>query len=121
MGYDINRFIKAYNLPIADVENISDGYHTFNDLYNQRLYLSAALCNCLPIDSCFKSKKHHDGSYPFDNKNWFIIGFKTKQGWYTYHYEMKYWNMFHCKELDRSPRYDGHTSNDVSRLLYLCK
>ena len=35
------------NLPAVDVEKISDGYHTFSDLYEQRLILSAALAKII--------------------------------------------------------------------------
>lgn len=33
--------------PAADVEKMSDGYHTFADLYEQRLILSAALAKII--------------------------------------------------------------------------
>lgn len=36
-----------HDLPAADVEKMSDGYHTFADLYEQRLILSAALAKII--------------------------------------------------------------------------
>ena len=48
------------DLPAVDVEKISDGYHTFADLYEQRLILSAALAKNNP--HAWKSKRHEDGS-----------------------------------------------------------
>ena len=42
--------------PAADVEKMSDGYHTFADLYEQRLILSAALAKNNP--HAWKSKRH---------------------------------------------------------------
>lgn len=98
----------------ADVEKISDGYHTFADLYEQRLILSAALAKNNP--NAWKSKRHEDGSVPFGG-GWFIIGFDTDEGCYTYHYELKDWDLFQCKELDKGKPWDGHTSKDVRRLL----
>lgn len=101
-------------LPAVDVEKISDGYHTFADLYEQRLILSAALAKNNPY--AWKSKRHEDGSDPFGG-GWFIMGFDTDEGCYTYHYELKDWDLFQCKELDKGKPWDGHTSKDVHRLL----
>ena len=101
-------------LPAVDVEKISDGYHTFADLYEQRLILSAALAKNNP--HAWKSKRHEDGSIPFGG-GWFIMGFDTEEGCYTYHYELKDWDLFQCKELDKGKPWDGHTSKDVRRLL----
>lgn len=93
---------------------MSDGYHTFADLYEQRLILSAALAKNNP--NAWKSKRHKDGSVPFGG-GWFIMGFDTDEGCYTYHYELKDWDLFQCKELDKGRPWDGHTSKDVRRLL----
>ena len=100
--------------PAADVEKMSDGYHTFADLYEQRLILSAALAKNNP--HAWKSKRHEDGSVPFGG-GWFIMGFDTDEGCYTYHYELKDWDLFQCKELGKGKTWDGHTSKDVRRLL----
>ena len=100
--------------PAADVEKMSDGYHTFADLYEQRLILSAALAKNNP--NAWKSKRHEDGSVPFGG-GWFIMGFDTDEGCYTYHYELKDWDLFQCEELDKGKPWDGHTSKDVRRLL----
>lgn len=106
---DCIRYMNA-----ADVEKMSDGYHTFADLYEQRLILSAALAKNNP--NAWKSKRHEDGSVPFGG-GWFIMGFDTDEGCYTYHYELKDWDLFQCKELDKGKPWDGHTSKDVRRLL----
>lgn len=103
-----------HNLPAVDVEKMSDGYHTFADLYEQRLILSAALAKNNP--HAWKSKRHEDGSVPFGG-GWFIMGFDTDEGCYTYHYELKDWDLFQCEELDKGKPWDGHTSKDVRRLL----
>lgn len=102
------------DMPAVDVEKMSDGYHTFADLYEQRLILSAALAKNNP--HAWKSKRHEDGSVPFGG-GWFIMGFDTDEGCYTYHYELKDWGLFQCKELDKGKPWDGHTSKDVRRLL----
>lgn len=109
---DIEEALRA--IPAVDVEKMSDGYHTFADLYEQRLILSAALAKNNP--HAWKSKRHEDGSVPFGG-GWFIMGFNTEEGCYTYHYELKDWDLFQCKELDKGKPWDGHTSKDVRRLL----
>ena len=102
------------DFPAAATEELSDGYHTFADLYEQRLVLSAALAN--NTDSSWKSKLHEDGTEPFGG-GWFIMGFSTPEGEYTYHYELKDWDLFKCRELPVGKHWDGHTSKDVRRLL----
>lgn len=112
-------------LPAADVRPVpdggigemSDGYHTFNGLYYQRMILFAALVNA-HRDRAWKSWKHEDGKPCFDG-GWFIVGIDTPQGSYTYHYEDKYWNWFECEELTTAKHWDGHTEENVTRLLSL--
>lgn len=49
----------------------------------------------------------------------FIVGIDTAKGQYSYHYGLKYWDLFDIKELDKAPVYDGHKPEDISRLLSL--
>lgn len=93
----------------------SDGYHTFNELYYHRMILFAVICNTYKSKS-WKSKLHDDGTM-FDN--YFIVGVTTPQGEYTYHYEMKYWNIFKVTEINNAPTWDGHKPEDITRLLSL--
>ena len=115
LGFNVGQIEEALRaVPAVDVEKMSDGFHTFADLYEQRLILSAALAKNNP--HAWKSKRHEDGSVPFGG-GWFIMGFDTDEGCYTYHYELKDWDLFQCKELDKGKPWDGHTSKDVRRLL----
>lgn len=105
--------------PCDDKGEISDGYHTFNQLYHQRAILFATIVN-QNMDIAWKSYKHSDGKYCFDsNGEWFIVGIDTPEGSYTYHYSKEYWDYFKCKELDCGKEWDGHTEEDVTRLLSL--
>lgn len=104
---------------INDIGELSDGYHTFNSLYHQRAILFAALVNQNKNKS-WKSKKHEGGEFCFGG-GWFIVGIDTPEGSYTYHYKNKYWDLFHCQELDNGKHWDGHTDKDVTRLLSLEK
>lgn len=102
-----------------DMGEVSDGYHTFNQLYHQRAVLFATIVN-QNKNKAWKSWKHEDGKFCFDKGGeWFIVGVDTPEGSYTYHYEKKYWDLFDCEELDRGKHWDGHTEEDVTRLLSL--
>lgn len=116
---NLKSFLAAIGLYDVDIGEVSDGYHTFNSLYFQRLVLFAALCNTFS-NLAWKSKLHHDGEVPFGG-GWFIVGIDTPDGQYTYHYELKDWDLFKCKELERAPEWDGHTDKDVGRLLSLSR
>ena len=103
---------------IDDIGDLSDGFHTFNGLYEQRLILFAALVKAYK-DKAWKSYRHEDGELCFGG-GWFIVGIDTPEGSYTYHYENKYWNMFDCVDLPRAKHWDGHTEDDAeTRLMSL--
>lgn len=92
---------------------LSDGYHTFNELYDHRAVLFSIICN-QNKDLAWKSKKHDDGTM-FDG--YFIVGIKTPLGQYTYHYPIDaYWDMFDVKELENAPKWDRHQPKDIDRL-----
>lgn len=102
---------------IDDIGDLSDGFHTFNQLYYQRMMLFAALVK-QNKDRAWKSYRHEDGELCFGGE-WFIVGIDTPEGSYTYHYENKYWDKFDCQELPVGKHWDGHTEADVTRLLSL--
>lgn len=116
-GQQIKQDLERLQKQDDDIKSgeLSDGYHTFNDLYYQRCILFATLVNQNKKIS-WKSYKHEDGELCFGG-GWFIVGIDTPQGSYTYHYENKYWDLFQCKELECGKHWDGHTSKDVGRLL----
>lgn len=95
-------------LPEGKIGDVSDGYHTFNELYHHRAVLFAALCNLYP-DYAWKSKQHDDPNFPMYD-GMFICGINTPDGQATYHYDIDpYWDMFDVPELPRAPKFDGHT------------
>lgn len=119
---ELKQFCTDHNIPIEElgpIGEVSDGFHTFNSLYHQRLILFAALVNAFP-NKAWKSHKHHDGEAPFGG-GWFIVGINTPKGQYTYHYENKDWDLFQCPEVEAAPKWDGHTDKDVERLLSIFK
>lgn len=94
--------------------SISDGYHTFDELYEHRIVLFIALCRIkagrAPV---WMSALHSDGSF-FDG--WFVLGLYTEKGQQiTYHLPMVKWaevSQF-AQELQTAPEFDGHTPADV--------
>lgn len=102
---------------VKDDGDLSDGNHTFNELYHQRCVLFAALVNLFPKIS-WKTKKHDDGKPCFGGKN-FLVCIETPEGPYSYHYPMADWDYFDCKEIEQAKKFDGHTDKDVERLLSL--
>jgi len=109
--------VDAVEVPETGVGDISDGYHTFNQLYYQRMVLFAALVKANK-DRAWKSYRHEDGELCFGG-GWFIVGIDTPEGSYTYHYENKDFDLFDCVELPAGKHWDGHTEKDVVRLLSL--
>lgn len=117
---NLKEFCLENGIPLeklGDIGEVSDGFHTFNSLYQQRLILFATLVNTFPT-LAWKSHKHSDGEAPFGG-GWFIVGITTPKGQYTYHYKDKDWGLFCCKEVELAPEWDGHTDADVERVLSL--
>lgn len=85
----------------------SDGYHTFNELYEHRHALFSIVVN---VYDGWKSRKHSDGT---EWEGWFIAGVQTPQGQATYHIPERLWEAYKCTELETAPEWDGHTSADV--------
>ena len=102
-------------VPEEGMDAVSDGYHTFGELYDHRAKLFAVICN-EHKDLAWKSKLHHTGDM---YNNMFIVGINTPEGQATYHYSIDpYWDLFEVRELDRAPEWDGHTpSQAIDRIL----
>lgn len=105
----INNLVNQHD---GSVGEVSDGYHTFDELYNHRLTLFSVICNQNKENS-WKSLLHDDGTM-YDN--YFIVGIDTPEGQFTYHYHVDNWELFNVKVLDKAPKWDRHKSEDVIRL-----
>ena len=89
----------------------SDGYHTFNELYDHRVLLWINLC-LQNANNCYVVEEHYDG--------WFLLGMETEKGQISYHCPNKYLYLVNHIER-RQPIFDGHSSKDVlSRLVSRC-
>ena len=103
----------------CNVEDISDGYHTFSELYDHRclLWINLLLLNRANAFITWKD----DSGNKIDG--WFIAGMNTKYGQITYHLPSRYWKLLSgIKETNSNFDYDGHTSKDtLNRLESLAK
>jgi len=100
----------------------SDGFHTFDELYEVRMVLNATLFNGWayggyweyePLYNVHKSKKHFSGEECFGG-GWFIVCANLPSGQISFHYEMKYWDLFKIPEFEKVQfPFDGHTTQDV--------
>ena len=130
-------FASKIELPI---ENISDMFHDFSELYKIRLAYNVALFNewgkdvgipiivgsnpnVTPINTKYqvhKSWKHYDGKECFDG-GWFIVVAQLPTGQISNHYEAIHWNKFRIPETEKALYpFDGHSTNHViERLINL--
>ena len=100
-----------------DMGEVSDGYHTFNELYEYRMLYNAALFNEFAKQGLYdvhKSRKHSDGEYPFGDSNWFIVMAELPTGQISNHYEMKDWDKFQIPEKEVANKWDEHSPRDVA-------
>ena len=115
--YTIN--VREISDNMEDKGNISDGYHTFNELYEYRLLYNASMFNELAKQGLYdvhKSKRHSDGEECFGG-GWFIVQAQLPTGQISNHYEMKDWDLFQIPIKEKANPYDGHTPQDVAKRL----
>lgn len=90
-------------------QQTSDGYHTFEELYEHRLRLFSLVLKANQ-EIAFKTRLDDKGeSY----EGWFIAGLNTKEGQISYHMPNRFWKKLDIKEVESNSDYDGHNSADV--------
>lgn len=99
----------------CEAGEVSDGYHTFNQLYEHRhvLFLHLVLANKA---DAFKTWRDKGGE---TWEGWFILGLNTEYGQVTYHMPERYWNRAEVAAVEQNTDYDGHDSVDVLHRLEL--
>lgn len=110
----------------GSVGELSDGYHTFDELYEHRIELFKFACRTYKALQwelgnsddrvVWKAEAHHDGS---KMEGWFIMGLNHEPGrTITYHLPMRQWNQCSfARTLDVAVEWDGHTADDVLKRL----
>ncbi|GAA3600869.1 hypothetical protein GCM10022223_15660 [Kineosporia mesophila] len=97
--------------------SISDGFHTFDELYEFRLLyhahaVRAWLAAGYPV---VRSWKHYDGE-PCFGGGWFIVVAQLPTGQVSNHYRTANWSLFAgVPEAGTAPEWDGHNVADVAR------
>lgn len=127
---DFESDVKGTTKRYKSMGEVSDDYHTFNELYEFRKAYNALLFNeWRYYESQYprtrfnpvKSKRHSDGELCFGG-GWFVVSAETRCGQITNHYEMKDWDLFRIPEVEKAPKWDGHTPQQaLERLLNLAK
>lgn len=110
-------FEEAYHE--GTMKDVSDGYHTFKELYRYRMLYNAAFFNELAkiqkIKVC-KSHKHNNGELCFGG-GWFIVMAELPTGQISNHYEDSDWDLFNVPELETAWKWDGHTPQEAATRL----
>lgn len=101
----------------VDMGEVSDGYHTFNELYYYRMLYNAAFFNLLPKEWVHKSKRHHTGEECFGG-GWFIVMANLPTGQVSNHYELKDWDLFKVPEKEFADEWDGHTPQEAAERIH---
>lgn len=110
---EINELIQSEKgLNNISVKDISDGHHTFGELYKQKMILFSVICSAYP-DLSWKSRRHFDEENDPMFNGCFIVGINTPKGVATYHFKLEYWDMFDVLEIDNAPKYDFYSPDDV--------
>ena len=118
---EINNIIKENKeLKIISTKDISDGHHTFGELYKNRIILFCTLCNLL-LDILWKSKKHYDEENDPMFSGDFIAGINTPKGIATYHIKLQYWDLFDVLKLERVTKYDNYENDEVTKRILSLK
>ena len=91
-------------LTVEQTREVSDGYHTFDELYAHRSLLFIKLAIHVPFPTAWKP--HYPG--------WPVLFIETPEGQISYHFPEKYLPMVEAN-IERKDQYvwDGHTSADV--------
>jgi hypothetical protein len=96
----------------CETNDVSDGYHTFGELYDHRIALFIALSHAF-VNRSWRSKHHEAGGEPMYD-GWFVAGIHLATGDVTYHLPMSAWDLMDgIMALKNAPKFDGHTPADV--------
>ncbi len=95
---------------------VSDGYHTFDELYRYRMLLQAAWLNDYyqNYGDVIKSWRHSDGELCFGKEDYFVVVVQLPTGQVSNHYKGEYWDLFNVTDAEYAPEYDGHTPQEAA-------
>ena len=119
------------------INELSDGYHTYDELYEFRKMYNAVLFNewantpktnkqsltgtVTNEYGVHKSWKHNDGELCFGG-GWFIVSAMLPTGLISNHYKEEDWDLFQIPEVEKALyEFDGHSPQDVLERLKALK
>ena len=97
--------------------DVSDGYHTFGEIYHFRMLYNAMIANEFAAQGksdVHKSYRHSDGELCFGKENYFVVVMDLPTGQVTNHYRGEYWDIFRVPERERAAEWDGHTPAEAA-------
>ena len=101
---------EASGADVVDKGEISDGYHTFNELYAHRVRLFSTLMRAF-ADKAWWSFSSSEGE---QWEGWILAGIDTPAGAVTYHLpESEIPHLPEGSEIEIGKEWDGHTADDV--------
>lgn len=105
--------LEFAEIKLGKASQISDGYHTFEQVYMYRMLYNAGMISLLDNNQLGirieKSKRHHDGELCFGG-GYFIVTISGPFGQISNHYKLEHWDLFACREVETpSEPWDGHT------------
>lgn len=113
----IRTYKQTFPPGVGKTGDVSDGYHTFDELYRYRMLYNAAFFNMLKHQisdwSVHKSRFHSDGE-PCFGGGWFIVIAYLDGKQISNHYEEKDWDLFDVEERIRADKWDGHTPEEAA-------
>jgi len=98
----------------------SDGYHTFDELYEYRMLYNALIFNEWAKQGLYDvhlSFKHSDGEPCFGKDNFFVVVAETPVGQISNHYNGRYRDVFKVPEREFANEWDGSTPKDIAKRL----
>lgn len=104
---------REYALLPDDMQDFSDGFHTFKELYHHRELLFLSMMLAHPAIS-WASKTHNPPEQPM-YEGFFVAGMNLPEGQISYHLSIELWHVVENAGISRNrqPKWDGHTSQDV--------
>lgn len=104
---NLRRFgAEKWLIDVESLKDVSDGYHTIDELYDHRCSLFALLCLQMKGQVFYKLDPNSPG--------WFILYLETKYGQISYHLKDDFLPAIQNVAVhDAEHSWDGHTSADV--------
>lgn len=93
------------------MDELIDELYSFRFVYNALLFNNWHKHNEVEV---YKSRRHHDGTLPFQGEFFIVVAILPSGKQISNHYPSKYWDYFKIPSYPKvKDKFDGHTSKDV--------